>query len=106
VIKQGRNLPKEVIDCWPEVFGEVKLRVLPLRYLYAVLISFKDGKVWEVKITPEDQTKGWDSFEGSLSELLKTYEKNIDSIDFKLDTDKIKKDIERTTRRFLKKKKL
>jgi hypothetical protein len=41
-----------------------------------------------------------------LSELLKTYEKNIESIDFKLDTEKIKKDIERTTRRFLKKKKL
>jgi len=77
-----------------------------LRYLYAVLIAFKDGKVWEVKITTEDQTKGWDSFEGSLSELLKTYEKNIESIDFKLDTDKIKKDIERSTRRFLKKKKL
>lgn len=106
MIKQGRNLPKEVIDCWPEVFGEVTLRVLPLRYLYAVLIVFKDGKIWEVKITPEDQTNGWNSFEGSLSELLKTYEKNIDSIDFKLDTDKIKKDIERTTRRFLKKKKL
>jgi hypothetical protein len=106
VIKQGRNLPKEVIDCWPEVFGEVKLRVLPLRYLYAVLIAFKDGKTWEVKITPEDQMKGWDSFEGSLSELLKTYEKNIESIDFKLDTNKIKKDIERSTRRFLKKKKL
>jgi hypothetical protein len=106
VIKQGRNLPKEVIDSWPEIFGEVKLHVLPLRYLHAVLIAFKDGKIWEVKVTLEDQSKGWDSFEGSLSELLKTYEKNIDSIDFRLDTDKIKKDIERSTRRFLKKKKL
>lgn len=106
MIKQGRCLPKEVIDCWPEVFGEVKLRVLPLIYLHAVIITFKDGKTWEVKITPEDQIKGWEPFEQSLSELLKTYESKIDSIDFKLDTDKIKKDIERVTRRFLKKKKL
>lgn len=106
MIDKGRILPKEVIDCWPEVFGEVKLRVLPLKYLHAVIIAFKDGKTWEVKITQEDQKNGWDSFEKSLSELLKTYERSIESIDFKLDTDKIKKDIERITRRFLKKKKL
>jgi hypothetical protein len=106
VIDKGRILPKEVIDCWPEVFGEVKLRVLPLRYLHAVLITFKDGKIWEVKITSETQRKGWDSFEESLSELFKTYERRIDNVDFKLDTDRIKKDIEKVTQRFLKKRKL
>jgi hypothetical protein len=106
VIDKGRILPKDVIDCWPEVFGEVKLRVLPLRYLHAVLITFKDGKTWEVKITLEDQKRGWDSFESSLSELFKSYETRIDNIDFKLNTDKIKTDIEKSTRRFLKKRKL
>jgi hypothetical protein len=106
VIDKGRILPKDVIDCWPEVFGEVKLRVLPLRYLHAVLITFKDGKTWEVKITQEDQKRGWDSFESSLSELFKSYENRIDNIDFRLNTDKIKTDIEKSTRRFLKKKKL
>jgi len=106
VIEQGRDLPKDVVDCWPEVFGEVKLRVLPLRYLNAVLITFKDGKVWEVKITQEDQKKGWKPFEEALSDLFKHYENRIDNIDFKLDTDKIRKDIERDTKRFLKKKKL
>ncbi len=106
MIDKGRILPKEVIDCWPEVFGEVKLRVLPLRYLHAVLITFKDGKIWEVKITTETQRKGWDSFEESLSELFKTYESRIDNVDFKLDTDRIKKDIEKVTQRFLKKRKL
>lgn len=106
MIDKGRILPKEVIDCWPEVFGEVKLRVLPLRYLHAVLITFKDGKTWEVKVTAETQRKGWDSFEESLSELFKTYERRIVDVDFKLDTDGIKKDIEKTTKRFLKKRKL
>lgn len=106
MIEQGRDLPKDVVDCWPEVFGEVKLRVLPLRYLNAVLITFKDGKIWEVKITLEDQRKGWKTFETSLSDLFKHYENHIDNIDFKLDTNKIRKDIERDTKRFLKKKKL
>lgn len=106
MIEQGRHLPKEVIEAWPEVFGEVKLHILPLRYLHAVIITFKDGKVWEVKVTAETQRKGWDSFESSLSELFKTYERRIDNIDFKLDTNRIRKDVERGTQKFLRKKKL
>lgn len=106
MIDQGRNLPKDVIDCWPEVFGEIKLHVLPLGYLNAVLITFKDGKVWEVKITPEDKKKGWKPFENTLSDLFKNYESRIDNVDFKLDTERIRKDVESHTKRFLKKKKL
>jgi hypothetical protein len=106
VIDQGRRLPKDVVECWPEVFGEVKLNVLPLRYLHAVVITFKDGKIWEVKITKDDHTKGWSAFERSITELYKTYESRIDNVDFRLDTEKIRKDIEKITQRFLKKRKL
>ena len=104
--KQGRRLPEEVIRHWPEVFGEVKLNVLPLRYLHAVLVNFKDGKTWEIKITTKTKKEGWDSFEKSLSELCKAYETRIEKIDFKLDTERVKKDIEKETQKFLKKKKL
>lgn len=103
---QGKVFPREVIECWPEVFGEINLNVLPLRYLQAVLINFKDGKTWEIKITSSTKKNGWDTFEKSLSELFKAYERKIDNIDFKLDTNRIKKDIEKETNRFLKKRKL
>lgn len=102
----GKTLPKEVIDHWPEVFGEVKLNVLPLRYLHAVLISFKDGKTWEIKVTSKTKRQGWESFEKSLSELFKVYEHKIENINFKLDTERVKKDIEKSTQQFLKKRKL
>lgn len=102
--KTGRHLPKDVIDHWPEVFGEVRLNVLPLKYLSAVLINFKDGKTWEVKISARAKNEGWDAFENSITELFKTYENKIVDIDFKLDTRKIKIDIERKTQHFLKKK--
>lgn len=103
---QGRCLPEEVIRHWPEVFGEIKLNVLPLRYLHAVLVKFKDGKTWEIKVTTKTKKDGWDSFEESLSELCKAYEARIENIDFKLDTERVKKDIEKETYKFLKKKKL
>lgn len=102
----GKSLPKEVVACWPEVFEGIKLNVMPLRYLHAVLITFKDGKIWEIKITTKTKRAGWESFEKSLAELFKTYERQIDNIDFKLDTDRVRKDIERSTRKFLKERKL
>ena len=102
----GRTLPKDAIARWPEVFGEVKLNVLPLGYLHTVVVNFKDGKTWEIRITARIKRDGWDSFEKNLSELFKEYEDNIDNINFKLDTTRVKKDIERSTEKFLKKKKL
>jgi hypothetical protein len=104
--KQGRHLPKDVIEHWPEVFGEVKINVMPLRYLHTVLINFKDGKTWEIKVTPKTKSQGWPSFERHLSQLCRDYEERIQDVDFKLDTDRIRKDMEKLTQRFLKKKKL
>ena len=103
---QGRILPKDVVDHWPEVFGDIKLNVLPISYLNAVLVNFKDGKTWEIRVTPQTRKAGWESFEKSLSELVKNYEDRIDNVDFKLDTEKVKKDIKKSTDKFLKKKKL
>lgn len=106
MISTGKPLPKEVIDCWPEVFSEIQLNVLPLKYLNTVLINFKDGKTWEVKITAEAKKDGWTVFEKQLSELVKNYEDSIDNVDFKLDTARVRKDIEKASSQFLKRKKL
>jgi hypothetical protein len=103
---QGRNLPKDVVEYWPEIFGEVELNVLPLGYLHTVLVNFKDGKTWEIKITAKTRREGWRAFEKNLSELCKSYDERIDNIDFKLDTERVKKDIEKSTKQFLKRKKL
>jgi len=106
VTKSGRILPKDVIAHWPEVFGEVELNVMPLKYLHTVLVNFKDGKTWEIKITEKTKREGWPAFEKSLAEICKTYEERIENVDFKLDTERVKKDIKKSTDKFLKKRKL
>jgi hypothetical protein len=80
--------------------------VLPLLYLHSVVINFKDNKSWEIKLTTKIKKDGWDSFQQSLSELLTSYEDQIDDVDFKLDAVKVKKDVEKLTNKFLKKQKL
>jgi hypothetical protein len=106
VTRPGKNLPSDVVAHWPEIFSEVQLNVLPIKYLHAVLINFKDGKTWEVKISAEARKDGWSVFEKQLQELVKNYEENIENVDFKLDTPRVKKDIEKGTQQFFKKKKL
>lgn len=91
---------------WPEVFGEVTLNVLPLLYLRKVCVNFKDGNIWEINITAETKKTSWKEFEQSLLELINEYESLIDNIDFKLDTARVKKDIEKRTKKFLKNKNL
>jgi len=103
---KGKNLPEDVIKHWPEIFGEVHLNVMPLRYLHTVLVNFKDGKTWEIKITAAARKEGWATFEKTLSELCRSYESSIEDIDFKLDTDLLKKHVEQSTQQFLKKRKL
>ena len=101
----GKSLPKDVVDRWPEVFGEITCNVVPLHYLNTISITFKNGKIWEIEIKKEE-SKNWDSFESQVKEIIKQYESTIDNIDFQLDTDRIKKDITKHTRKFLKTKKL
>ena len=99
---QGKKFPNDVIEHWPEVFGEINLNVVPLRYLDSVTVKFKNGKIWEVDLAGKD----WEIFEPSLKDMLSTYESDIDNVDFKLDTERIKKDIIKHTNKFLKKRKL
>lgn len=102
----GKKFPKEVIDHWPEVFGEITLNVIPLKYLDRIQIRFKNGKLWEIDMRSKRNESDWSSFEKSLKEMLASYESEIDNIDFKIDTERIKKDMVKNTNRFLKRRKL
>lgn len=103
---KGKQFPKDVIEHWPEVFGEITLNVIPLKYLDSITISFKNGKLWEINLRAKQANEDWDSFEKSLKEMLSSYESEIDNVDFRLDTERVKKDMIKHTNRFLKKRKL
>lgn len=101
----SKKLSKDVIECWPEVFEEINLNVVPLMYLHSVQVKFKDNKVWNIVISRKKSTD-FEDVHKQLHEVFVTYQDNIDNVDFKLDTEKIKKDIIKETNRFLKKRKL
>jgi len=102
----SKKLSKDVVERWPEVFGEVTLNVVPLKYLHSIQITFKDNKIWNIEIASKSKEMDWDSIEKNIHEIFTTYQEEIDNVDFKLDTEKIKTDIVKGTRKFLKTKKL
>lgn len=104
--KSGETqLPPEIIQHWPEVFNDLDVKVVPLEYLHSVRVFFNDGKVWEIDIQKSKQKTSEDNLEETLGELFKQYDKVITNVDFRLDTERLKRDIQARTKYFLKKRK-
>jgi hypothetical protein len=101
-----KRLSKDVIESWPEIFEDVNLNVVPLKYLCSVQVRFKDKKVWNIDIGKNLRDDNWQVIQSNIQEMILNYKEHIESVDFKLDTDQIKKDISRETNKFLKKNKL
>ena len=95
-----KQLPKEVIDHWPEVFKDVHIDVVPLEYLSSVRVEFTDGKIWDIDINTDK--KPVKDLEKSLDDLFEQYQNVIKNVDFRLDTNKVKADITKRTKKFLK----
>jgi len=101
-VPRGKKLPEDVIDHWPEVLKDVRIEVVPVEYLNSVLVTFVDGKIWDIDLTNNgDQIEVTDA----LEDLIEEYEDVIVNIDFRLDTQKVKEDITNRTKLFLKKRK-
>jgi hypothetical protein len=99
------KLPKDVIAHWPEIFGEIEVKAIPLEYLESVNITFEDGNIWVIDLNEDAKNENPDELGEGIEDLLEEYEDVIVNIDFKVDVRKIKKDITARTHRFLKKRK-
>ncbi len=97
------KLHPDVVKVWPEIFKDIDVKTIPLAYLEAVYVKFTDGKVWEIAIDADKGPEDLDEIEFGLEELLDAYESEIDSVDFRLNTKKVKHDMQRRTKHFLKK---
>ena len=93
------------MDQWPEIFEDVDLSAVPLPYLHSVMITFKDGKQWNVILKELDRNSSDVNIPKNLYEFFQTHEEQIEHIDFRLDVEKLKKDVIKSTNKFLKRKK-
>ena len=100
------KLSKQVIDKWPEVLGNIDIKVVPTEYIKAVEVTFTDGRVWIIENDP--QSSAADNalaFEESMEDLMDEYEDVLQSVNFVVDIESVKKDITKRTKIFMKKRK-
>ena len=100
---KSQKLPEDVVQHWPEILKDIDVKVVPLEYLAAIRVSFKDGKVWEVDLKRKQSTQ--DSLETIIEDFFEEYGDTNDSVDFRLDTKKVKADMQQRTSTFMKKRK-
>lgn len=104
--KKNTKLPPEVVDHWPEIFSDIEIKAIPIQYIKSINVQFADGKVWVIEVNNEIITQtNLESVEESLADFFDEYDEVIDTVDFNLNTTKVRKDIETRTKRFMKKRK-
>jgi DNA-directed RNA polymerase specialized sigma54-like protein len=105
-VSDKNSLPKDIIDQWPEIFKDIEVSVVPIPYIKSITVEFENGKVWEINIDAEKlKNASEEDIEDYLEAFFEEYDEFIESVDFRLDTAKVIKDIQNRTKQFLKKRK-
>jgi len=96
-----------MIESWPEVFEDVEIKAVPVEYVTSVTVKFNDGTVWEVELdTDKIHENGGnvaDVVEETLESFFDEYDEYIEAVDFRLDTDRVIKEIKERVEVFMKK---
>lgn len=99
------KLPKEVISHWPEIFNDIEIKAVPIEYIHSVHVHFHDGKIWEIDMEKQEENSDINLIENSLEAFLSEYNDEISHVDFRLNTEKVVKDVKTKTKNFMKKSK-
>ena len=93
--------PRHLVKEWPEVFEDLYMNTMPVAYLDTVHLEFADGRVWQINIKDQLKEVEADSIADKLLETLTEYKDEIKKIDFKVDIERLKKDILDSTKSIL-----
>ncbi len=106
MLNPDKKLPVNIVNIWPEVFGEVQLNVIPIKYLQSISFYLKNNNTLKFIISPQDRELSWDELNSKLTQISKEYEDIIERVDFKMNSIKIRRDIERLSKQFFRKLKI
>ena len=101
------KLSSDVIKKWPEVLGAIDVKVVPIQYIKAIEVYFEDGNTWILDVDPRavNGEQGAEALEATLEDLMEEYQDAINGVNFVVDIDKVKRDVQKRTRQFMKKRK-
>jgi len=90
--------PRHLVKEWPEVFEDLYMNTMPVAYLEIVHLEFANGRVWQIDIKEQMKELDPDEIAKRLLETLHEYKDEIKKLDFKVDIERLKKDIGDSTK--------
>ena len=93
--------PRHLVKEWPEVFEDLYMNTMPVAYLDYVHIEFEDGRIWEINIRQQLGEKTADDIADVLLNTMTEYKDEITKLDFKINVQKLKKDISDSSKTIL-----
>lgn len=87
---------------WQDIFAEIDIDILPVEYMNRILIHFKDKTTWDIDIKDSRTKQPVDEIEKTLDDLFAEYDDRIENIDFRMDMDRLRDDLNKRVKRFLK----
>ncbi len=90
--------PRHLVKEWPEVFEDLYMNTMPVAYLEMIHLEFANGRVWQIDIKEQIKDSELDEIAARLLNTLHEYRDEIKKIDFKVDIDRLKKDIKNSSK--------
>jgi hypothetical protein len=69
------------------------MNTMPVHYLESIRLEFGNGRIWEINIKEQLANSHSDIVANKLVETFAEYKEDIKKIDFKIDIERLKKDI-------------
>ena len=98
-----KQFEDHTVQSWPEILNDLHIESIPTDYVKQIKVTFVDGKVWLIDVNESYNNHA--DLDLAIEELYQQYEDIIETINFNVDIEKIKADIEKRTTIFLKKRK-
>jgi hypothetical protein len=93
--------PRHLVKEWPEVFEDLHMNTMPVAYLDMLRLEFIDGRIWEIDIQDQLNSEDAQVVADKLVNIFNDYKDELKKLDFKMDIDKLKKDVQESSKKLL-----
>ena len=83
---------------WPEIFEDLYMNTMPVAYLILLRLEFTDGRIWELNIQEQLVNAEPNDVADKLLSIFQEYRKDIKKIDFQMDIERLKTDIQESSK--------
>ncbi len=93
--------PRHLVQEWPEIFEDLYMNTMPVAYLIMLRLEFTNGRIWEIDVQEQLSNSVPEEVAEKLLNIFQEYRNDIKKIDFQMDIERLKNDIQESSKNLL-----